>query len=145
MRKVTDASTTVVGMVSRLQAGRPEDIRPSDGMIQWEKFARFGDMLGVISECQTRGPPAPGHVSEHFNKFFNTLPVITDEDVSFPLFSSPDRDPARSSADGRIYGTEVSIWNLSRDKRTPACSSAWAKWPFISPKRDEGQATIYKR
>lgn len=74
--------TTVLSLVSRLQAGRPEDVR-ADGMIQWDKFARFGQILSVINEFQARGAMVPGHVTPAFRRLMEETPIIGNEDVSF--------------------------------------------------------------
>jgi hypothetical protein len=68
-------------MVNRLQAIRPQDVRP-DGMVQWDKFAKFGEYLGVIPECQARGSMVPGEPSSAFRALIEDTPIITNEDVS---------------------------------------------------------------
>ena len=78
--------TTVLALVSRLQSVRPEDKR-EDGMIQWDKFARFGQILSSIPECQQKGPMITGTPSETFRQLVMDTPVIMSEDVRAP--SSP--------------------------------------------------------
>jgi hypothetical protein len=68
-------------MVNRLQAIRPGDVR-QDGMVQWDKFAKFGEYLGVIPECQARGSMVPGEPSSAFRALIEDTPIITNEDVS---------------------------------------------------------------
>lgn len=75
-------STTIIGLVNRLQAVRPEDIREEDGRIQWDKFAKFGEYLSVIPECQAKGAPVLGTVSPVLKAVIEDTPIITDEDVS---------------------------------------------------------------
>lgn len=71
----------LLGLVSRLQGARKEDIR-SDGEIQWDKFLLFYDILSIVSECQGKEPLISGAPSEAFKKLINDTPIITDEDVS---------------------------------------------------------------
>ncbi|KAL1413595.1 hypothetical protein Q8F55_001370 [Vanrija albida] len=74
--------TTVLGLVSRLQAGRPEDVR-ADGLIQWDKFARFGQILSVIPEFQSRGAMVPGSVTPAFRRLIEDTPIIGNEDALY--------------------------------------------------------------
>lgn len=69
-------------MVSRLETIRRQDVRPTDGAIQWDKFAKFGQMLSVITECQARGSMVPGEASAAFKALIEDTPVILSEDVS---------------------------------------------------------------
>lgn len=77
--------TTLLGLISRLQTVRKQDIR-SDGDIQWDKFARFYDILSTISQCQDKESMVSGPVSEGFRRLIEDTPVISDEDVSLPFF-----------------------------------------------------------
>ncbi|WVF71424.1 hypothetical protein IAT40_006228 [Kwoniella sp. CBS 6097] len=72
--------TTLLGLVNRLQAVRPDDKRKEDNKVQWDKFARFGEILGVINECQARGPIVRGEVNDRFRKIIEDTPVISNED-----------------------------------------------------------------
>lgn len=72
----------MIGLVNRLQAVRPEDVREEDGRIQWDKFAKFGEYLSIIPECQAKGAPVLGTVSPALKAIIQETPVITDEDVS---------------------------------------------------------------
>ncbi|WVQ99369.1 hypothetical protein IAU59_006502 [Kwoniella sp. CBS 9459] len=72
--------TTLLGLVNRLQSVRPEDKRKEDNKVQWDKFARFGDILGVINECQARGPIVRGEVNDRFRRIIEDTPVISNED-----------------------------------------------------------------
>ena len=74
-------STTILGMINRLQTVRRED-RRADGHIPWDKFARFGEILEVISACQSRGPMVSGSPSASFRHALEDTPIITTEDVS---------------------------------------------------------------
>lgn len=72
--------SAVLSLVSRLQAGRPEDRRPSDSFVQWGKFQRFGEILAVIPDFQSRGPMVPGTASASFRRLIEATPVIPNED-----------------------------------------------------------------
>ncbi|KAK8864337.1 hypothetical protein IAR55_001584 [Kwoniella newhampshirensis] len=72
--------TAILGLVNRLQSVRPEDKREEDGKIQWDKFARFGEILSVLGECQARDPIVRGQVNEAFRKAVQETPVISNED-----------------------------------------------------------------
>ena len=69
-------------MVSRLQSTRPEDVRPSDQYIQWDKFQRFYEILSIIPQCQQRGLAIAGKVAPAFRRIIDGTPVIASEDVS---------------------------------------------------------------
>ncbi|KAL7421852.1 hypothetical protein Q5752_003623 [Cryptotrichosporon argae] len=71
-----------LGLVNRLQVVRRADVR-DDGMIHWDKFARFGDILGVLGECQARGPVVRDQVGPSFRRLIEETPVITNEDGLF--------------------------------------------------------------
>jgi hypothetical protein len=71
----------LLGLVSRLQGARKEDIR-ADGQIQWDKFILFYDILSIVSECQSKDPMISGAPPEVFRKLINDTPIINDEDVS---------------------------------------------------------------
>lgn len=73
---------TILVLVSRLQSVRPEDKR-EDGMIQWDKFVRFGQILSSIPECQQKGPMITGAPSEAFRQLIMDTPVIMNEDALF--------------------------------------------------------------
>lgn len=77
--------TTLLGLVSRLQTVRREDIRESDEYIQWDKFARFYDILKTITECQDKSAIVSGQVSDVFKRMIEDIPIITDEDVSYHI------------------------------------------------------------
>jgi hypothetical protein len=78
----------LLGLVSRLQGARKEDIR-ADGQIQWDEFILFYDILSIVSECQSKDPMIPGAPSDLFRKLINDTPIIHDEDVShLPLLHS---------------------------------------------------------
>jgi hypothetical protein len=74
-------STTILGLVNRLQVVRREDVRP-DGMIQWDKFSRFAGILAVIPECQAKGPMVQGEASTMFKAMILETTIIENEDVS---------------------------------------------------------------
>lgn len=78
--------STILSLVSRLQAGRPEDFRSEDGFIQWGKFSRFGEILAVIPDFQARGTMVPGHASVSFRRLIEATPVIANEDVSNHIY-----------------------------------------------------------
>jgi hypothetical protein len=91
----------LLGLVSRLQGARKEDIR-ADGQIQWDKFILFYDILSIVSECQSKDPMISGAPSEVFKRLINDTPIINDEDVShLPLLH---------------YTLEVDSLNLHLDK-----------------------------
>ena len=69
-----------------MQSVRREDIRP-DGMVQWDKFMRFGEILTIVPKCQARGAIVPGTPSKTFITILHNVPVIHDEDVSEGVFS----------------------------------------------------------
>jgi hypothetical protein len=73
--------TTLLGLISRLQTVRRED-RRDNGDIQWDKFARFHEILSIIEDCQGKDPMVSGAVGEGFRRLIEDTPVITDEDVS---------------------------------------------------------------
>lgn len=73
--------SSILGLINRLQAARPEDRRP-DGTVQWDKFQRFGDILMAIPTFQERGSMVPGNVSITFRRLIEATPVISSEDVS---------------------------------------------------------------
>lgn len=50
--------------------------------MQWDKFARFGQILSVITEFQARGPMVTGEASAAFKTMINDMPVLMSEDVS---------------------------------------------------------------
>ena len=82
----------LLGLVSRLQGARKEDIR-ADGQIQWDKFILFYDILSIVSECQSKDPMISGAPSEVFKRLINDTPIINDEDVShLPLLHPILRD-----------------------------------------------------
>ena len=70
-------------MISRLQGVRRQDIR-ADGMVHWDKFARFAEILTVIPDCQANGEVArtPGLGPGSLRALIMDTPVIHDEDVS---------------------------------------------------------------
>lgn len=59
------------------------------------------------------GPP-----SEVFKKLINDTPIIHDEDVSSPFFTSCST-VSLEVADSRHYTPEVDLLNLHLDKRGP--------------------------
>jgi len=61
-----------------MQSVRKEDIRP-DGMVQWDKFMRFGEILAIIPKCQARGAIVLGQPSKAFMTILHNVPVIHDE------------------------------------------------------------------
>ncbi|WWD17365.1 hypothetical protein CI109_101806 [Kwoniella shandongensis] len=73
--------TNILGLVNRLQGVRPEDRRKEDGKIQWDKFARFGEILGILEECKNRGPIVRGEVGEGFRRAIRETPIISNEDA----------------------------------------------------------------
>lgn len=82
----------ILGLVSQLQAVRPNDYREEDGKIQWDKFLRFGEILSIIQECQARGPVVNGNVDLGFKKIIEETTILSDEDVSpYPYFHSVPR------------------------------------------------------
>ena len=74
----------MLGLISRLQAVRKEDIRESDGYIQWDKFARFQEILAIIPECQRKQSMVQGPATPAFMRMIEDTPIISDEDVSLP-------------------------------------------------------------
>lgn len=78
----------LLGLVSRLQGARKEDIR-ADGQIQWDKFILFYDILSIVSECQSKDPMISGAPSDLFRKLINDTPIINDEDVCPPSSLHP--------------------------------------------------------
>ncbi|KAK4687572.1 hypothetical protein P7C73_g2543, partial [Tremellales sp. Uapishka_1] len=74
--------TTMLGLVNRLQVVRPQD-RREDGLIQWDKFAKLGDILSIIPECQSKGPIVPLPVSNSFRNLIYGTNIIEDEDGLF--------------------------------------------------------------
>jgi len=70
-----------------LQTVRPEDKR-ADGAIQWDKFARFGEILSIIPVCQSKGPFVSGEPSDAFRRILEDTTVISSEDVSLLLTDS---------------------------------------------------------
>lgn len=80
-RNAADQGRTVIlGMVNRLQGVRPEDVR-ENGTIQWDKFAKFAEIVFVVSRCQDRGTMIPGDPSVAFRALIEQTPIITSEDV----------------------------------------------------------------
>lgn len=75
----------MLGLINRLQSVRKEDKRDSDGAIQWDKFARFHEILSIIPECQGKQAMVTGSVSPVFRRMIEDTPIITDEDVSHAL------------------------------------------------------------
>ncbi|WVO16238.1 hypothetical protein L204_103909 [Cryptococcus depauperatus] len=73
--------TNILGLVSRLQAVRPEDIRKTDGKIQWDKFMRLGEILGTIQECQSRGAIVKGPVGTGFKQVIKDTVILSNEDA----------------------------------------------------------------
>lgn len=73
--------STILSMVSKLHAARPED-RRADGKIQWAKFARMGEIMASIPDFQARGSMVPGNATTAFRRLIEATPVITSEDVS---------------------------------------------------------------
>ncbi|ODN79845.1 hypothetical protein L202_03739 [Cryptococcus amylolentus CBS 6039] len=71
----------ILSLVIRLQSVRHEDVRKSDGMVQWDKFMRFGEILGTITDCQNRGPAVQGEASPGFRKLMEETVILTDEDA----------------------------------------------------------------
>lgn len=71
--------TTVLSLVNRLHAARPQDRRP-DGTVAWDKFSRFGAMMSVIPEFQARGCNVAGVVNAQFRRLLEVTPVIASED-----------------------------------------------------------------
>ena len=69
-------------MINRLHSVRKEDVR-EDGDVQWDKFAKFGQILSVITEFQSRGPMVTGDAGAAFKAMINDMPVLMSEDVSF--------------------------------------------------------------
>jgi hypothetical protein len=100
----------LLGLVSRLQGARKEDIR-ADGEIQWDKFLLFYDILSIVHECQSADPMISGAPSELFKKLINDTPMIHDEDVSPLRFLSHKK----GVADTRHYTLEVDSLNLHLD------------------------------
>lgn len=92
------SSTNILGLVNRLQVVRPDDRRESDGLVQWDKFAQFADILIVIAECQGRGCPAPQNSAvPAIKRVLHDTPVIESEDVSpRPRAISNSAAPLRS-------------------------------------------------
>lgn len=74
--------TVILGLINRLQSVRPVDIR-EDGMIQWDKFQKFGQILNVITTCQQKGPMITGEPPAAFQALLENTPIITGEDVNF--------------------------------------------------------------
>lgn len=72
--------SAVLSLVSRMQAGRPEDRRAVDGAVQWGKFQRFGEILQVLPDFHERGPMVPGAPSASFRRLIEATPVIQNED-----------------------------------------------------------------
>jgi hypothetical protein len=83
-------------MVNRLQAIRPDDVR-ADGMVQWDKFAKFGEYLAVIPQCQAKGSMSPGEATPAFRGLIEDTPIITNEDVSAFSSRSLDSEGTESS------------------------------------------------
>ena len=73
--------TTILGLVNRLQSVRPQDVR-EDGQVQWDKFARFAEILAIIPECQAKGSMVSGPPTAGFRALIEDMPVTTSEDVS---------------------------------------------------------------
>lgn len=71
-------------MVNRLQTARPED-RGQDGLINWDKSARFGAILAIIPDLQSRGPPVVGQPSTAFRSMFQSTPLISSDEVSLHI------------------------------------------------------------
>lgn len=75
-------------MVNRLQTARPED-RGQDGLINWDKSARFGAILAIIPDLQSRGPPVVGQPSSQpstaFRSMFQSTPLISSDEVSLHI------------------------------------------------------------
>ncbi|ORY34095.1 ras guanine nucleotide exchange factor domain-containing protein [Naematelia encephala] len=92
--------TTILSLVNRLQGARSED-RRADGMIQWDKFARFADMVSVITECQSKGSMVRGQVSMAFKSFIEDTPIIINEDGLYER-SQMLEPPAGGSTAGNI-------------------------------------------
>jgi hypothetical protein len=61
---------------------RREDIRKEDGFVQWSKFAKFGEILTTITDCQALVPMVKGAPSPAVSSVLLDTPVIDDEDVS---------------------------------------------------------------
>jgi len=80
----------LLGLVSRLQGARKEDIR-DNGDIQWDKFALIYDILSIVSECQGKDTMVSGASSEVFKRLIEDTPIISDEDVSTLHLSIPSR------------------------------------------------------
>lgn len=98
----------ILGLVSRLQGVRPNDCREEDGKIQWDKFMRFGEILSMIQECQTRGPMVNGQVGQGFKKVIEETIILSDEDVSpCSYFSCLGGNVTHLPF--RLYGKEVSL------------------------------------
>lgn len=103
--------TTLLGLISRLQAVRKEDKRESDGFIQWDKFARFDEILAIIPDCQGKDPMVTGAASSAFKRLIEDTTIITDEDVSltFTLPVLPE-----GSARGRRADEQQALFARSR-------------------------------
>ncbi|KAE8537841.1 hypothetical protein D1P53_005902 [Cryptococcus gattii VGV] len=71
----------ILGLVSQLQAVRPNDYREEDGKVQWDKFMRFGEILSIIQECQARGPVVNGNVDLGFKKIIEETTILSDKDA----------------------------------------------------------------
>lgn len=88
----------ILGLVSRLQGVRPNDCREEDGKIQWDKFMRFGEILSMIQECQTRGPMVNGQVGQGFKKVIEETIILSDEDALW------ERSQSLENSGGTIGG-----------------------------------------
>jgi len=97
--------TILISLVAKMQSVRREDIRP-DGMVQWDKFMRFGEILAIIPKCQARGAIVPGKSSKTFMTILHNVPVIHDEDVSGGVFIRG------ALLMCRVYLTGVGCWSL---------------------------------
>ncbi|WVR07009.1 hypothetical protein IAU60_004048 [Kwoniella sp. DSM 27419] len=86
--------TSVLGLVNRLQSVRPEDTKDAEGggpggdpttLVQWDKFAKFAEILGVVPACQALGPlvrtgNGASDLSDKVRRIIDETAVISDED-----------------------------------------------------------------
>ncbi|EIW70717.1 hypothetical protein M231_02629 [Tremella mesenterica] len=91
---------TIISLISRLHSVRREDVR-EDGAIQWDKFARFGQILSVITECQQKGPMMNDPPSPAFRSLIHDTPVIMNEDALFER--SKQLEPSGSSGSSNVF------------------------------------------
>ncbi|WRT66329.1 uncharacterized protein IL334_003284 [Kwoniella shivajii] len=58
--------------------GHPDETTKNE--IQWDKFSKFGEILNVIIECQSRGPIIRGEINQNFKKIIEDTAIISNED-----------------------------------------------------------------